>query len=162
MRTALASGLTPTMRATPDDPPLESAAGRVIRSQTHLPLSGFRVVVVTDTVTGRCSFEVYQRGGEFLEVVSDSLLDPGVLRGGWSGKLPGDTSRWAVVVGRSSSNVVTVTFEGRCRKPLMARFAPPPDPSHEFWALEAMVEATHVVASVSARPVSRVRLRRLG
>jgi hypothetical protein len=160
MTTVLTPSHRPVRRSSDDSPhgwPVE----RVIRSQTHLALSGSRVVRVFDTVTGRCSFEVYHNDGELLAVVSDSPLDRGVLRGGWRGKLSDKRSNWALVVGRMSPNLLSVTFKSRWRKTLATRFVVASDLSDEFWVLEAATHATHAIASMSGRPVSRVQLLRL-
>ena len=76
---------------------IEPAVTQTKITHRELPLSGCHIVV---TERGpRQTLEVLDAHGRLLSVISDSLLDPTVVRGAWRGVREGGP--WTLVVGRS-------------------------------------------------------------
>lgn len=128
-------------------------------TETTLPVSGLRLVL---TERGpRQTLEIDDADGELLSVISDSLLDPAVLRGSWRGVRDGQP--WALVVGRSSvrgsvSEPVAVTFTGT---PGKLRHLPGhkgetleviPQWIGDFWLAEAPTRSARASVTVDGVP----------
>ncbi len=129
--------------------PIQPAITRPQTRVTHreLPLSGCHIVV---TERGsRQTLEVLDAGGRLLSVISDSLLDPTVVRGAWRGVREGEA--WTLVVGRSVAGPVSVTLSA-ARSRLVRRQHPnlavSPSQCGGFWIAEASFAANRVSVTV--------------
>jgi len=128
-------------------------------TESTLPISGLRIVL---TERGsRQTLEIDDSQGSLLTVISDSLLDPTVLRGGWRGVRDGQP--WALVVGRSVSTPVGVTFTNK-RFHLPGRAATidlaevSPQWIGDFWLAEEATGASRVRVSVAGVPAGTATL----
>jgi hypothetical protein len=119
--------------------------------ESILTLSGLRVVL---THRGsRQTLEIDDAQCGLIGVISDSHLDPAVVRGGWRGVRDGQP--WALVVGRSvPGEDVSVDFSLHHRRLLgLGRRSSRPTTVKsmrlgEFWIAEAAIEATHAVVAI--------------
>ena len=120
--------------------------------ESTLPVSGLRVVL---THRGpRQTLEIDDAQGRLVSVISDSLLDPTVVRGAWHGVHDGQP--WALVIGRSVSGQISVTFSRHRRRLLgwagrrnSEATEVKPRWIGEFWVAEAAVEATRATVAVA-------------
>ena len=139
--TSLACG-----RDLPATAPLTITSTSTIR-RTELPISGFQAVI---TERGpRETLEVLDAEGKLLGIVSDSLLDPAVLRGGWRGVRNGQP--WALAVGRCVDRPVTVSFStGRAwtRRQVSVESSS----CGEFWVAEVAAQASRATVIIADAP----------
>ncbi len=115
--------------------------------EIELPLSG--VHAVTTDRSGRQTLEVFDDEGRLLGVVSDSTLDPAVLRGAWRGTHAGRP--WALVVGRTqraqAPAPIAVTFS--TGRPMhRRRIDVAATGCGDFWLAEVASAATRVSVTV--------------
>jgi hypothetical protein len=117
-------------------------------TEKSLPVSGLRVVL---TQRGpRQTLQIEDFDGRLMGVISDSLLDPTVLRGGWHGVRNGQP--WSFAVGRSVSRPVSITFSSRrLRRPGAKPQAVVFEPGWigDFWLAEAATDATRAAVTVA-------------
>ena len=113
---------------------------------THreLPKSGCHIVVTERGV--RQTLEVLDSEGRLLSVISDSLLDPTVVRGSWRGVRDGET--WTLVVGRSLAGPVQVTLSAGRSRLARRQLEVVPEQCGGFWIAEAAFAASRVSVSV--------------
>ncbi len=120
--------------------------------ESFLATSGLRLVL---THRGpRQTLEIDDAQGRLVGVISDSHLDPAVVRGGWRGVRDGQP--WALVVGRSvPGGGIRVSFSLHHRR--LLGFAGRRDGRTttaqplrlgEFWIAEAAADATRATVAV--------------
>jgi hypothetical protein len=123
-------------------------------SQIELPISGC-TVIVTERGT-RHTLEILNPGGDLLGVVSDSLLDPAVVRAAWRGTRDGQP--WALAAGRSVSVPVVATFAPH--RSLRERPKVEVEAVHcgSFWVAEAAFVAARVSVTAAGEAAGSVAL----
>ncbi len=123
-------------------------------SQVELTISGCTVVVTQRGA--RQTLEILSPAGDLLGVVSDSLLDPAVVRAAWRGTRDGQP--WALAAGRSVAVPVVATFTGH--RSLRAGHKAEVNAVHcgSFWVAEAQVSATRVSVTAAGEPAGGVAL----
>jgi hypothetical protein len=116
-------------------------------SEVELPISGCTVVV---TERGsRQTLELLGPEGTLLGVVSDSLLDPAVIRGAFRGTAAG--THWALAVGRSLNGPVKATFSASRAHRDKHRIEVDAIGCGGFWVAEAAVSASRVSVSTDGK-----------
>jgi len=138
-------------------------------TESVLPLSGLRVVL---TQRGsRQTLEIDDEQGRLVGVISDSPLDPAVVRGAWRGVHDGQP--WALVIGRRDAGRVVVTFSSSRRRlfGLGGRQAAGSEPEPEpvtprgmggFWIAEAAVDAGRATVAVAGVTADSLALQPVG
>jgi hypothetical protein len=102
-------------------------------------------VLVTER-GARQTLELLSPDGELLGVVSDSLLDPSVIRSAFHGTTEG--TAWALATGRSVNATVKATFSaGRARRD-GRRVEVDATGCGGFWVAEAAISANRVSVTV--------------
>jgi hypothetical protein len=115
-----------------------------------MPLSGCHVVV--SERDQRYSWKVFDQRGRLLTAAAPSAIGTSLVQGAWRG-VDGGGSAWALIVGSSSGEPVTVIFmsdeDGSVTPPIEVT-------AHEAgcWCTEAAVAADRVVVYVAGRPVA--------
>jgi hypothetical protein len=133
--------------------------------ESVLPLSGLRMVL---THRGsRQTLEIDDEQGRLVGVISDSPLDPAVVRGAWRGVHGGQP--WALVIGRRDAGQVAVTFSSSRRRlfGLAGRQAEISDPVTPgglggFWIAEAAVDASRATVAVAGVTADSLALQLVG
>jgi hypothetical protein len=113
-------------------------------SEVELPISGC-TVIVTDR-GGRQTLELLGPDGDLLGVVSDSLLDPSVIRSAFHGTKAG--AHWALAAGRSIKTPVKATFAASRSRRDGRRVEVEATGCGGFWVAEAAISAHRVSVTV--------------
>jgi hypothetical protein len=116
-------------------------------SEVELPISGCTVVVTERGA--RQTLELLGPDGDLLGVVSDSLLDPSVIRTAFRGSKDG--APWALAAGRSLTTPVKATFSASRGRRDGRRVEVDAFGCGGFWVAEAAIGAARV--SVTAAGV---------
>jgi hypothetical protein len=121
------------------------AADRPKVLEVELPISGCTVVV---TERGsRQTFELMSPEGTLLVVVSDSLLDPSVIRCAFRGSH--GSGHWGLAAGRSLEGPVKATFSASRSKRDGRRVEVDAIGCGGFWVAEAALSAHRVSVTVA-------------
>jgi hypothetical protein len=113
-------------------------------SEVELPISGCTVVVTERGA--RQTLELLNPEGTLLGVVSDSLLDPSVIRAAFRGSKDGKP--WALAAGRSLKTPVRATFSASRARRDGRRIEVDAIACGGFWVAEAAVGASRVSVTV--------------
>lgn len=135
--------------------------------ESILALSGLRVVLTRRG--SRQTLEIDDERGRLVGVISDSPLDPTLVRGAWRGVHDGQP--WALVVGRREPGQVAVTFSSVRRHwlGLGGRHAAgsesepvTPRGLGGFWIAEGAVDATRATIAVAGVTADSLALQPVG
>lgn len=120
------------------------AAGGPKVSEVELPISGCTVIV---TERGeRQTLELLSPEGGLLGVVSDSLLDPSVIRSAFRGSRAGEP--WALAAGRALKTPVRATFSASRSRRDGRLVEVEAIQCGGFWVAEAAISAQRVSVTV--------------
>jgi hypothetical protein len=121
-------------------------------TEVELPISGCTVIVTERGA--RQTLELLGPDEALLAVVSDSLLDPSVIRSAFHGVTGGQ--HWALAVGRSLKTPVRATFSAGRRD----RHPSEVDATgcEGFWVAEAAVSAQRVSVTVAGEEAGSAAL----
>lgn len=123
-------------------------------SEVELPISGCTVLVTERGA--RQTLELLNPDGALLGVVSDSLLDPSVIRSAFRGVHNGQ--HWALAAGRSLKTPVRATFSASRARRDGRRVEVEAIGCGGFWVAEAAVSATRVSVTTEGKDAGSLAL----